>query len=176
MGYGTVGENLISIKIKTTSSLEDQITGKSLFQIPPRTSFYSRLSQVLHSKLSSTKRDNHTQTTQHLKMAPSTTFTATYTNSSSLSPSAPFTLTKNVPTTSTSTSSSPMSTSDRAKYLHSLRQIAATFQDDINRELTQRMEEDNKRAAAASGGKSKAEEKAAKEEENYGEEVVEEDE
>ncbi|KAK3954696.1 EKC/KEOPS complex, subunit Gon7 [Pseudoneurospora amorphoporcata] len=106
-------------------------------------------------------------------MAPSTTFTAIYTNSTSLSPS--FSLTKHVPTT-TSTSS-PMTTSDRAKYLHELRQIAATFQDDINRELTQRMEEDNKRAAAASGGKSKAEEEeAAKEEENYGEEVVEEDE
>ena len=104
-------------------------------------------------------------------MAPSTTFTATYTNSTSLSPS--FTLTKDVPTTSTS---SPMSTSDRANYLRELRQIAATFQDDINRELTARMEEDNKRAAAASGGKSKAEEEAAKEEENYGEEVVEEDE
>ncbi|KAK1777921.1 EKC/KEOPS complex, subunit Gon7 [Copromyces sp. CBS 386.78] len=105
-------------------------------------------------------------------MAPSTTFTAIYTNSTSLSPS--FSLTKDVPTTSTS---SPMTTSDRAKYLHELRQIAATFQDDINRELTQRMEEDNKRAAAASGGKSTAEEEeAAKEEENYGEEVVEEDE
>lgn len=110
-------------------------------------------------------------------MAPST-FTVTYTNSSSFS--TPFNLTKDVPTTSTS-STSEMSTSDRAAYLHSLRQIAATFQDDINRELTQRMEEDNKRAAAAAGanggkGRSKAEEEAAKEEENYGEEVVEEDE
>ncbi|KAK3397085.1 hypothetical protein B0T20DRAFT_480674 [Sordaria brevicollis] len=104
-------------------------------------------------------------------MAPSTTFSVTYTNSTSLS--SPFTLTKDVPASSTS----PMSTSDRAAYLKSLREIAAQFQDDINRELTQRMEEDNKRAAAASGGaKSKAEEEAAKEEENYGEEVVEEDE
>ncbi|EAA27008.1 hypothetical protein GE21DRAFT_3446 [Neurospora crassa] len=115
-------------------------------------------------------------------MAPSTTtFTATYTNSTDLSPS--FTLTKDVPTTtsthsSTSSSSSEeMTTSDRAKYLHELRQIAATFQDDINRELTQRMEEDNKRAGQNGGGdQSKGKEAEAKEEENYGEEVVEEDE
>lgn len=69
-----------------------------------------------------------------------------------------------------------MSTADRAKYLSSLRQIAATFQDDINRELTQRMEEDNKRAAEVSGGKGTSKQDEAKEEENYGEEVVEEDE
>lgn len=73
-----------------------------------------------------------------------------------------------------------MTTSDRAKYLHELRQIAATFQDDINRELTQRMEEDNKRAGQSGGGgggdQSKEKEAEAKEEENYGEEVVEEDE
>ncbi|KAJ4415393.1 hypothetical protein N0V85_002731 [Neurospora sp. IMI 360204] len=67
-----------------------------------------------------------------------------------------------------------MTTSDRAKYLHELRQIAATFQDDINRELTQRMEEDNKRAPQNQSKGKKEEE--AKEEENYGEEVVEEEE
>ncbi|KAK3490940.1 EKC/KEOPS complex, subunit Gon7 [Neurospora hispaniola] len=107
-----------------------------------------------------------------------TTFTATYTNSTNLSPS--FTLTKDVPTTTstnTTSSSSEMTTSDRAKYLHELRQIAATFQDDINRELTQRMEEDNKRAGQNGGGdQSKGKEAEAKEEENYGEEVVDEDE
>ncbi|EGO56355.1 hypothetical protein NEUTE1DRAFT_64833 [Neurospora tetrasperma FGSC 2508] len=107
-----------------------------------------------------------------------TTFTATYTNSTTLSPS--FTLTKDVPTTTSTnstSSSSEMTTSDRAKYLHELRQIAATFQDDINRELTQRMEEDNKRAGQNGGDdQSKGKEAEAKEEENYGEEVVEEDE
>lgn len=55
---------------------------------------------------------------------------------------------------------------DHATYLASLRSAAAKLQEDINRELTRRMEEDK-----AKEGKIDE----VKEEENYGEEVVEED-
>ncbi|KAK0741752.1 hypothetical protein B0T21DRAFT_408614 [Apiosordaria backusii] len=49
-----------------------------------------------------------------------------------------------------------------------LRQSALSLQDRVNKELTERMEEDNARNGAAING-------TDKEEENYGEEVVEED-
>lgn len=61
---------------------------------------------------------------------------------------------------------------DRTVYLSSLKKACAELQDVVNKELTQRMEEDNARAAAT-GTKVKIDDK--KEEENYGEEVVEED-
>lgn len=59
---------------------------------------------------------------------------------------------------------------DRATYLQALRTACAEMQEQVNKELTQRMEEDNTRAGA---DKSKIDDK--KEEENYGEEVVDED-
>lgn len=55
---------------------------------------------------------------------------------------------------------------DHAPYLLSLRSAVAKLQDDVNKELTARMEEDKAREG-------KAEE--VKEEENYGEEVVDEE-
>lgn len=55
---------------------------------------------------------------------------------------------------------------DHAAYLASLRSAAAKIQEDINRELTKRMEEDKAREGKLD---------EVKEEENYGEEVVEED-
>ena len=77
--------------------------------------------------------------------------------------SSPFSVSKPLP----SPSSSP-TTADKTQYLQSLCEALTSTQAEINKELTQRMEEDNGRA----GGKSAAE---VKEEENYGEEVVEED-
>ncbi|PKS13087.1 hypothetical protein jhhlp_000428 [Lomentospora prolificans] len=65
---------------------------------------------------------------------------------------------------------------DPASYLASLRAAATSVQDDINKELTRRMEEDKGReadsSAALTAGASVDE---AKEEENYGEEVAEDD-
>lgn len=68
---------------------------------------------------------------------------------------------------------------DKTAYLAKMRQSVATLQEEVNKELTQRMEEDKTRAAdeAAKNGKAAA---AAvdetKEEDNYGEEVQEEEE
>ncbi|KAL1865143.1 hypothetical protein Daus18300_007269 [Diaporthe australafricana] len=60
---------------------------------------------------------------------------------------------------------------DKTKYLSDLRKAAAAMQDQVNKELTQRMEEDKAREAGKNG-KPAADD--AKEEENYGEEVQEE--
>ncbi|KAL2753753.1 hypothetical protein ACRALDRAFT_212218 [Sodiomyces alcalophilus JCM 7366] len=60
------------------------------------------------------------------------------------------------------------SVDDKTTYLAALRRATAQIQDDVNRELTQRMEEDKARAVSAQTGVDDA-----KEEENYGEEVVE---
>lgn len=64
----------------------------------------------------------------------------------------------------------PPSTSaaDKTAYLSSLRQALASTQEQINKELTERMEQD--RAREGNNGKGVDD---AKEEENYGEEVVE---
>lgn len=78
------------------------------------------------------------------------TLSATYTSPTS----APFTLAHTLPP------------ADHAPYLASLRGAAAALQDNVNRELTRRMEEDKAREGKAD---------EVKEEENYGEEVVEEE-
>lgn len=68
------------------------------------------------------------------------------------------------------------STKDRTAYLGALRKATVDMQDQINKELTMRMEEDKARETEAGGGvaaKKGIDEK--KEEDNYGEEVVEED-
>lgn len=78
---------------------------------------------------------------------------------------ASFTHTQKIPTPPTA------SPADKAKYLGALRKAAAEMQEQINTELTARMEED--RAREAGNGKGSVDE--AKEEDNYGEEVVEED-
>lgn len=71
---------------------------------------------------------------------------------------------------------SPASTApaDRVPYLTALRTAAVEMQDQINKELTQRMEDDKLREADSAAGKKGIDE--GKEEENYGEEVAEEDE
>ena len=61
------------------------------------------------------------------------------------------------------------STDDRIAYLEKLRDGVVQLQEDINRLLTSKMDEDKAKAAAA-GKKSTVDD--AKEEENYGEEVV----
>lgn len=64
------------------------------------------------------------------------------------------------------------SVDEKTKYLNSLREAITSAQDQINTELTQRMEDDKARLAAGAPG-NKIDD--AKEEENYGEEVPEED-
>lgn len=67
------------------------------------------------------------------------------------------------------------SVENRTKYLKDLRQAVVQTQEQVNKELTARMEEDNARATAAGtpGGKPVvAGVDEAKEEENYGEEVL----
>ncbi|KAI7787205.1 gon7 family protein [Diaporthe eres] len=61
---------------------------------------------------------------------------------------------------------------DKTKYLSDLRKAVATMQDHVNKELTQRMEEDKAREAGKNG---KPAVDDAKEEQNYGEEEVQED-
>jgi hypothetical protein len=66
----------------------------------------------------------------------------------------------------------PSSVDEKTKYLNSLREAITSAQDQINKELTQRMEDDKTRLANGAVG---AKVDDAKEEENYGEEVPEED-
>ncbi|ROW17028.1 hypothetical protein VPNG_01255 [Cytospora leucostoma] len=63
---------------------------------------------------------------------------------------------------------------DKTKYLNDLRKATASLQEQINKELTQRMEED-KATEASKNGKAPKGVDEAKEEENYGEEVPEEE-
>ena len=66
-------------------------------------------------------------------------------------------------------------TTDRTAYLASLRKAASALQEQINVELTARMEEDKARGAEANGiAKAKGVDEA-KEEDRYGEEVPEEE-
>lgn len=64
------------------------------------------------------------------------------------------------------------STKDKTTYLSTLRKATVDLQERINKELTERMEEDKAKDVS---GKGKADIDDKKEEENYGEEVVEED-
>lgn len=69
-------------------------------------------------------------------------------------------------------------TTDRTAYLSALRKATSSMQEQINKELTARMEEDKAKDAEGVNGASKAKAKGvdeSKEEDNYGEEVVEED-
>ncbi|RFU79866.1 gon7 family [Trichoderma arundinaceum] len=80
---------------------------------------------------------------------------------------SPFSITESIPAPPT-----PLDPAGKSKYLESLRASVATAQDQINKELTTRMEEDKAREAAVGNQPSVDEEK---EEENYGEEVQEEE-
>ncbi|KAH8168883.1 gon7 family protein [Sarocladium implicatum] len=64
------------------------------------------------------------------------------------------------------------SVDEKTKYLSALREAVSSTQDQVNKELTQRMEDDKTRLANGAAG---AKVDDAKEEENYGEEVPEED-
>ncbi|PTB41243.1 uncharacterized protein TrAFT101_010136 [Trichoderma asperellum] len=77
--------------------------------------------------------------------------------------SAPFSITKSITAPPT-----PLDPAGKSKYLESLRASVAAAQDQINKELTTRMEEDKAREGAAAVDEEK-------EEENYGEEVQEEE-
>jgi hypothetical protein len=68
--------------------------------------------------------------------------------------------------------------SDRTAYLGALRKATAAMQEHINKELTQRMEEDKAKEAEGVNGASNAKAHGmdeSREEDNYGEEVPEED-
>jgi hypothetical protein len=98
------------------------------------------------------------------KMASQPTLSGTYTSPTN----APFTIALPIsaPIDSTTVES-------KTKYLSELRQSVISLQDQVNKELTARMEEDKAREAAASNGTKIVDDE--KEEENYGEEVVEEE-
>ncbi|TVY25136.1 hypothetical protein LHYA1_G006477 [Lachnellula hyalina] len=82
----------------------------------------------------------------------------------------PFTLTQPLPPhPRLSNRSNP---SAKTAYLSALRKATSQMQEDINKELTMRMEEDN---AVDMASKAKGGVDEAKEEDNYGEEVPEED-
>ncbi len=67
-------------------------------------------------------------------------------------------------------------TTDRTAYLAALRKATSEMQEQINKDLTARMEEDKAREAGINGvSKKNGAVDEAKEEDNYGEEVPEED-
>lgn len=101
-----------------------------------------------------------------------TTLKATYTSAQN----PPFTLTQHLSLPETT----PPTQQQKSAYLHSLRKSASAIQEQINKELTQRMEEDKARESnGVDGSKSVGAKKKSvviddeAEEENYGEEVVE---
>lgn len=79
-----------------------------------------------------------------------------------------FTITKNLPAPPSA------SITDRTASLAALRQALSSTQEQINKELTERMEQDKARDGAKTGSGNKAIDDV-KEEENYGEEVQDED-
>lgn len=95
-------------------------------------------------------------------------FTATYSSPTN----APFVITHELQAPASGTTNPTVP--DKTNYLSSLRVATATMQEQINKELTQRMEEDKAREASTSSKKGAVDE--AKEEENYGEEAAEEEE
>jgi hypothetical protein len=68
----------------------------------------------------------------------------------------------------------PANVEDKKRYLESLRDAVAATQDEVNKELTKRMEEDKARDAASKPNSARNIDED-KEEENYGEEAQEED-
>lgn len=91
--------------------------------------------------------------------------------------SATYTSTTNAPFTVSLPLSAPLDSATVAgkiKYLVEMRQSVLSLQDQVNKELTARMEEDKEREAAAANGAKKTVDDE-REEENYGEEVQEEE-
>ncbi|CAN8103507.1 unnamed protein product [Discula destructiva] len=100
-------------------------------------------------------------------------FSATYTSATN---NAPFTLTHTLAAPPSGTASPTVP--DKTAYLAALRSATAGLQEQINKELTQRMDEDNNNnnnnKAAAAASRALVDEAQA--EENYGEEAQEDDE
>jgi len=71
---------------------------------------------------------------------------------------------------SKTTPSEPLSVEKKTEYLERLREAVTSVQDQVNQELTRRMEEDNLKSGQAANGTGDA-----REEENYGEEEQEAD-
>lgn len=94
-------------------------------------------------------------------------FTATYTSPSN----AHFVITHELQAPASGTTNPTVP--DKTKYLSDLRAATATMQEQINKELTRRMDEDKAREASKNNGSASVDD--AKEEENYGEEVQEEE-
>jgi hypothetical protein len=82
--------------------------------------------------------------------------------------SEPFNVSHSIP------ASSSDNVQDKIQYLTSLRNAVTATQDEVNKELTRRMEEDKARDAASKPGIARNIDED-KEEENYGEEVQEEE-
>jgi hypothetical protein len=82
--------------------------------------------------------------------------------------SKPFSVTHTIPAPTT------QSVDDRTQHLAALRAAVSATQDEVNKELTARMEEDKARDAASKPSAAKGVDED-KEEENYGEEVQEEE-
>ncbi|KAL2203645.1 Gon7-domain-containing protein [Sarocladium strictum] len=125
---------------------------------PPRQDFFSTTPHFLSSTTVHEARPK-------LKMAESqqTALTGSYKSPDNAS----FSVNESLPTLPATAS-----VNEKTKYLNSLREAITSAQDQINKELTQRMEDDKVRLAAGAPG---AKIDDAKEEENYGEEVPEED-
>lgn len=99
-------------------------------------------------------------------MASQPPLSATYTSATN----PPFTISR---TLTAHPSSSTVES--KTKYLAELRQSVISLQEEVNRELTARMEEDKLRDASANAAAGANLVDDEKEEENYGEEVQEED-
>ncbi len=103
--------------------------------------------------------------------------TATHLSATYSSPdSAPFTVAERLPAVAASSDdndngsgSGSLSLEDKTAYLKQLREAILSVQDQVNKELTQRMDEDKAKTALAHAGKSAVDDAAA--EENYGEEA-----
>ncbi|AEO71322.1 uncharacterized protein THITE_2092830 [Thermothielavioides terrestris NRRL 8126] len=91
---------------------------------------------------------------------------ATYTSTTN----APFTISRPLQAPADSTT-----VESKTKYLSELRQSVVGLQEQVNRELTARMEEDKAREASAGGAAGAKAVDDEKEEENYGEEAQEEE-
>ncbi|GJC82208.1 Gon7 family protein [Colletotrichum tofieldiae] len=100
-------------------------------------------------------------TTGTATSAPVFHFSATYKSPTN----EPFTFSESLPAPPTS------GAGDKATYLNALRKSINTAQENINKELTARMEEDKVKEATRNGAAPKSVVDEALEEENYGEEA-----
>lgn len=129
-------------------------------------SFKEKLQAVLSEKVISSAHLQIMSSQADIKKKLS--FTATYTSPTN----EPFVITHELPAPPSGTTNPTVP--DKTEYLSSLREATAIMQDQINKELTQRMDEDKAREASTkNGGTTTKVVDDAKEEENYGEEAAE---